>query len=186
MPTSNLQIAPGVLHQLWETRRLLELNLIRDFAERPFSVLDVGPGRGKYGYLIPEYVDPAAEVDAIEAHEPYIKQFGLERIYREVIAGDVLEAEASWLNSYDAVLMVDVIEHMEKGPALELLERITVSMTIATPRDFFENPAHLPATEAHRSHWSVDDFRATGRLETHAKLEETTMGVVLVRLKAKR
>lgn len=183
MPTSNLQIAPAVLHQLWETKRLLELN---QRLKPPFSVLDVGPGRGKYGYLIREYVDPNAHVVAIEAHEPYIAEFGLEAIYAEVIAGDVLEAEDDWLNSFDAVLMVDVIEHMEKGPALELLERITTSMTIATPRDFFENPEHLPATEAHRSHWSAADFRATGRLETYGKLEETTMGVVLVRLRATR
>lgn len=155
MPTSALQIAPTVLHLLWEVRTL----------DRPLRVLDVGPGRGKYGLLVREYVDPAAEVVAVEAWPPYIDDFGLRNLYADVIAGDVCRQPASLFAGFDAVLMVDVIEHIPKTDALQLLDRIPGWVIVATPKHFFENPADLPEPEAHVSHWTLRDFDETGRLD---------------------
>src|SRR5262245_58425700 len=102
----------------------------------PQTVLDVGKGFGKYGFLLHEYVgidntkkpDPSktlAEqsrivIDAIEANPsyqwPHISQF-----YRHVYLGRVEEL-CDELPPYDVVLMADVIEHIEKTAALRVVD----------------------------------------------------------------
>lgn len=178
MPTSNLAVAPAVLHLVYLA--LEDAGFPRPGP--PARILDVGPGRGKYGYLIREFVDPDARVDAVEAWEPYITDFGLEHIYETVLAGDVLELPFTVLGSYDVVLMADVIEHIEKAPALELLDRIPGYVVISTPREFFENPAHLPHTEKHVSHWRLEELKANPRFMDYAANEYRNLGGLLVLL----
>jgi len=87
------------------------------------------------------------------------------------------------LKDYDLVLMVDVIEHLSKEEGLRLIDRIPGWMVICTPQEWFQNPeAGLIPPEKHRSLWSVEDFRKTGRLEHDA----SQLGGVLVRLAPKK
>ena len=77
--------------------------------------------------------------------------------------------------------MVDVIEHLEKIPALDLLARIRGRVVISTPELFFEQGGPgtgLPDSEIHRSHWTLDDFDRTGRMDV-GRIEQ---GGVVVRL----
>lgn len=161
MPSSNLVVAPAVLHYLWEVRKT------------PFRVLDVGPGWGKYGVLIREYVDARAEVRAVEVWDPYVTQ-RLRAIYDDVLTADVLDAlhpetgtgreVLRLLEWADTVLLVDVLEHLPKPEAFQLLDLIPGHVVFSTPRDFFDTGPGLPHSEAHVSHWTVSDFEATGRL----------------------
>jgi 2-polyprenyl-3-methyl-5-hydroxy-6-metoxy-1,4-benzoquinol methylase len=172
MPTSNLHVAPYVLEYVHSVQATLAL-------KRPLRLLDVGPGRGKYGYLLREYVDPAMEVDALEAWVPYITDFALGAIYHNVLAGDILEASPTLLARYDVVLMADIIEHLDKGPALDLLDRLPGYVVVSTPRDFFHNPANLPPTETHRSHWTPDDFTINPRfIDLHAHVLDVYAGLL--------
>lgn len=160
MPTSNLALAP------------LALSYLQDAltgSPQP-TVLDVGPGHGKYGVLITEYLDPTPTVDAVEAWLPYIHQFRLAGIYRHVYASDVLDLPPATLNAYDCLFLGDVLEHLDKQAALDLIARTTTHLVIVTPEHFFHNGDNLPWTETHRSHWTLDDFHHTRRLlrgETH-------------------
>lgn len=173
MPTSRLDVAPGVLHYLWEVRP----------ADRPLRVLDVGPGWGKYGTLVREYVDPFAFVAAVEVWAPYVEAHALAAKYDEVRIEDVRKTPADYLASFDAVLLVDVIEHLPKADALQVLDRIPGWVIVATPRHFFDNPPDLPAPETHRSLWTPRDFDETGRLDLYDRASRDERDTVLCRLR---
>lgn len=83
-----------------------------------FNILDVGPGYGKYGNLLkPEYKN----VDALEIWEPYITQFNLKDIYRNVFVGDICTFD---FFNYDYLILGDVLEHIEIDRAIELTNKI--------------------------------------------------------------
>lgn len=160
MPSSLLALAPAVIHMVWETK-----------AKR---ILDVGPGRGKYGLLIREYVGDPERLDAVELEPTYITP-RLTAIYDNVFLGDVCDYVTY---PYDLVLMLDVIEHIEKPKALALLDRLECQVIISTPMEFFENPSDLPDSERHVSHWTSTDFGP------RVDRDWSQLGAVLVRLAA--
>lgn len=168
MPSSSLVIAPEVIAHM--------------AALRPTSILDVGPGFGKYGVLFREYLDTHPHMVALEAWEPYVIEFRLRGIYDEVFIGDVRYASLALLNYCDAVYMGDVIEHLDKSEGMELLSRIEKPIVICTPEHFFDNPEGLPWTETHRSHWTLDDFHTTGRVVR----EVIVAGGIVVTLEGKK
>src|SRR5881394_2920708 len=185
MPTSLLNIAPVIVAHVWEVARELD---------RPIRILDVGPGFGRYGLLCRELVDGVergariSRLDAIEAEPRYVARFPwLDAIYDEVFLGDVTDADFDDLFvPYDLVLMLDVIEHIDRAKALALLDRIPGRVLISTPRDYFDNPeadAGWP-TERHRSHFpTAESFGdANARVErVEAELLDA-MGANIVRL----
>src|SRR5947209_4388449 len=100
---------------------------------KPKTILDIGKGFGKYGFLIHEFAgidnlkrpDPMRVlaqqsnivIDAIDINPDYSWPH-LPHLYRDVTIGDVQSIYRT-LPHYDLVLMTDVIEHLEKLPALE-------------------------------------------------------------------
>lgn len=157
MPTSNLAVAPAVLWTVAEVDH--------------GRILDVGPGWGKYAVLLREYLnDKPTRIDAVEAWVPYVDQHGLGCLYDRIWPTDVCLLPDDVLASYDVVLMVDVIEHIDKAAAIELLARIPCRVVICTPVEWFATDDGLPPTEAHVSHWTVADFEATGRLEAYSEV----------------
>lgn len=165
MPSSNLAVWPLILHFIHEVPH--------------DAILDVGPGRGKAAVLLREYLWPTpTRIDAVEAHVPYIPAHRLNFLYDSVTGGDVCDLAASSFAPYDVVLMGDVIEHIDKERALELLDRIRCRVVIATPTDFFQTDDGLPATERHVSHWTRADF-AADRVE---RIDENHIGGLIVRL----
>lgn len=152
MPSSSLVIAPVTINHLWKLQ--------------PSSVLDIGPGHGKFSVLIREYIDPSIRMVAIEAIEDYVRDFKLETLYDEVHVTDVMLAPSELLNSCDVVLMADIIEHLTKDDGRLLLSRIKVPVVISTPEHFFANPpSHW--SEVHRSHWKTSDFGECGEVVRH-------------------
>lgn len=149
MPTSALVVAPTVIAHMADLH--------------PNSILDIGAGFGKYGVLFREYLPEHPRVVAIEGWEPYVEDHRLRGIYDEVHVLDAMMAGDDLLNSCDAVYMGDVIEHLTKQDGLDLLARIHKPVVINTPEHFFHNPTGLPWTETHRSHWTRQDFKDTGR-----------------------
>lgn len=175
MPTSNLAVAPTVLAYAWEARP----------TDRPYRVVDVGPGHGKYAVLVREYIDPLAELVAIEAWAPYVADFRLDCLYDHVVVADVRSLDTrvtNWLRWADTVLILDVLEHIPKTEALAVLDRIPGHVVFSTPRDFFDNGPGLAPTEEHVSHWTPDDFAATGRLHGIDERTLTELGGIVGRL----
>lgn len=154
MPSSNLSLAPEAL-----------LLIAQSGAKR---ILDIGPGNGKYGLICREYLGPQVErLDAVEAENSYIEKFPwLDAIYDKIMIADGSTLTEEELDDYDTVLMFDVIEHIEKDRALELLSRINGSVCVITPVEFFEQHVDGVPSEDHVSHWTAKDFKDTGRAVT--------------------
>lgn len=169
MPTGNLLVAERAVTFAGTIETPLKL------------ILDVGCGHGKYGVLLREYLEGNPVVDGVESWEPYVKDFNLKGIYNKVYTEDVTKLSQTVLDKYDLVNMGDVIEHIEKEEALNLLDRIKGWVIIATPFDHFHTDEGLPPTEAHVSHWTEEDFIATGRLDWY----EVSYGSQVVRLSPK-
>jgi len=100
------------------------LELIID--ENPLSVLDLGVGFGKWGYLCREYLecyrnqvytrkDWKCRIDGVETFLPYIGAHQ-RSVYRKIYIRDLDNPEKSckWLSAthYDLYLAMDVLEHL--------------------------------------------------------------------------
>lgn len=149
MPTSLLEQWPKIL---W----------LCGAARPPGDVLDVGPGHGKAATLLREYVAGVQLVEALEPCEEYIAEFALEYIYDLVGVGRFEDCSEEQLAGYDTVLLVDVVEHMEIGPALAAIDRCRGQVVICTPERFEQDwRSGMPETERHVSLWGPDEFQAT-------------------------
>lgn len=137
---------------------------------RPKTVLDVGIGSGTFGLLFREYSDIAAErykkdqwkirIDGVEVWDKYITE-SHRHWYNNLYISNILDFKQTI--DYDLVYMGDLIEHIEKERALELLEYIKTwakNIIITTPA-WWHNPEHDPLGnkyEHHLSFWNVEDF----------------------------
>jgi len=115
-------------------------------------ILDVGPGWGKYHLLLPEYT-----MDACEIWEPYVEQERLREMYREVFVGDICElAEDTRCPLYDAVILGDVLEHIERARAKRLLKALMArhGLVLAViPYEYEQGPEH---GNPHQCHLQAD------------------------------
>jgi 2-polyprenyl-3-methyl-5-hydroxy-6-metoxy-1,4-benzoquinol methylase len=143
---------------------------------KPTSILDVGKGFGKYGFLIHEYIgvdnknklnpsltmkeQSVIRIDAMEIDEQLLLPH-LNHFYNEVFKGNILEMYEK-MNKYDLILMIDVIEHLDKTAALNMLKFFAAKKTkmiIATPLKFFRQHLYSSEYEEHISHWTENDFK---------------------------
>lgn len=84
---------------------------------RDSKVLDVGPGWGCYGQILKHNYT----VDCIEIFPRYVEQFNLKQIYNKVIIGDICDFD---YQEYDFIVMGDVLEHIEKNKAINLINQM--------------------------------------------------------------
>jgi 2-polyprenyl-3-methyl-5-hydroxy-6-metoxy-1,4-benzoquinol methylase len=89
-------------------------------------VLDIGAGTGTYATLIKNEhrICQQSEWVAIEAWQPYIEEFKLNDLYTTVVNLDVREIDWNLLGQFDITIAGDVLEHMTKNEAIELVEKI--------------------------------------------------------------
>ena len=146
----------------------------------PKTVLDIGKGFGKYGFLIHEYVGISntkrlqsdktlrelseVTIDAVEVDADLMLPH-LPHLYTNVYFENILQLYPR-LGVYDLVLMIDIIEHIEKKGALKLLQHLLKhgsKIIIATPIDFFKT-LYESVFEHHVSHWTKKDFKNLGYL----------------------
>lgn len=152
MPSSDYRQIPVVVQTYWELH--------------PESILDIGCGCGKYGFLAREYLRDCPwmpnwvtvkRVDAVEVFADYIKPLH-KLIYDNVYIGDITELE---VGEYDLILLIDVIEHIEKSKALELVDKLKRKgkLLIITPSQFTTHPERYGNKhEEHISSFEYSDF----------------------------
>jgi SAM-dependent methyltransferase len=136
-------VPSGDFEQIETVVRLLQ-------AADPQSVLDIGVGFGKYGFLMREYLEVWSgagdygqwqrRLEGIEAFEKYVTP--LHRyIYDRVHIGDALDVLPRLPGPFDLGLLIDVIEHFSREDGERLLsecDRVGRTVLIASPRLFFE------------------------------------------------
>lgn len=149
---------------------------VRDLA--PVSILDVGVGFGKYGFLFREYLDIAGadaagavptrgrwkvRIDGIEVYAPYVTELQRE-IYDTIHIGEatmLLPRFGPW----DVVFAGDVLEHFDPAEGRRFLDlaraRATLGVLIVTPASHFpQGETFGNPREAHRSFWTAGDLAA--------------------------
>ncbi|MCU1458280.1 MAG: hypothetical protein JWL73_2372 [Actinomycetia bacterium] len=135
---------------------------------QPRSVLDIGAGFGKWGYLARDMLDfnlnrltPGewqVRIDGVDAF-PYESPL-LDWVYDSVFHVDIVE-DPSVATDYDLVILGDVIEHFPKAAGERLLAEIVRrnrNVLVATPVEFFTQEIADNPFERHLSLWGPQDF----------------------------
>jgi hypothetical protein len=140
---------------------------------RPQSMLDVGIGCGKYGFLAREYLDTMGEgenyharkvrIEGIEAFAQYITPVH-RAVYDQIHVGNASEILPGMTTRFDLLIMIDVLEHFtfEEGSAvLKSCGQRARNVLISTPKIVdpqgatFGNPF-----ETHKHQWRRRDLKA--------------------------
>jgi hypothetical protein len=137
----------------------------------PKSLLDIGVGYGKYGFLSREYLDidvssttygnHNVQIDGIEGFPQYITD--LQRnIYDRIFIGNALEVIDTIETQYDLILMIDVFEHFTEVDGNLMLNKCLKKgkhVLISCPKDMNEQGAEYGNTyEEHRFQWGRKHF----------------------------
>ena len=147
---------------------------MRNRSDRINSVLDIGMGFGKWGFLSREYIYTWKKdltlleyrnykdfrVDAIEIYPEIITPLQNE-IYNEIHIGCATEI-IDEVDDYDLIIMGDVLEHLTKEDGKTLLKKCIKKgkhVVLATPVVFTKGRAVLDNEhEKHKCVWDNDDF----------------------------
>jgi len=96
------------------------------------SILDIGPGFGKYGVLIRERWDVRylryhkeswkLRLDCLEIWPKYISPLHT-HIYNNIYLGDAFDLIDD-LPQYDTIIALEILEHMKKERGIEFLKKI--------------------------------------------------------------
>lgn len=128
----------------------MHLPLVLFYAEviDPRQVLDVGVGFGTYGFLLRQYLDSREgewqsanwnrRFDGIEVFSAYRNPVW-SYAYNTVVTADVRSA-CRTVSSYDLVLCNDILEHLPKQDALDVVSELVSrnrSLIITAPNGFF-------------------------------------------------
>jgi SAM-dependent methyltransferase len=158
MPTSTYSHIPTVVRFL---QKLI-----------PASILDVGLGNGKMGFIVRDFLDVMlaeryrkedwkVRIDGVEIFPDYIQDHQ-KAIYDNIFIGDVFDV-IDTLGAYDLVILADVLEHFEKAKAINFLDRCAQHcshMIISIPLGelWRQAPVYGNPHEEHLSFWEYAEF----------------------------
>jgi SAM-dependent methyltransferase len=131
----------------------------------PASVLDIGPGAGKYGRIVNDLRREGTKIArlvALEIDPQYIEQFELGKIYDEVRCGSAADLpDGRSDEAFDLVILGDVLEHLRKSDGLDLVDFLFYRvkyMLLVIPIDYVQGAWEGHPHEAHISTWYPEDF----------------------------
>jgi len=155
MPTSHFD-------QLSEIVRLIIL-------AKPKSILDIGVGFGKYGFLARKYLeiwgtieynDWKIRIDGIEAFQRYLTPVH-KFIYNEIYIGNAIEILPTLKTDYDLILLIDVLEHLSYEQGRQLLRDCMAhakNTIISTPKNMNAQHSDVNPYENHKFQWKKKLF----------------------------
>ena len=165
---------PGGLHM--PTSPYAHLYPVVEFlsATSPGSVLDIGLGNGKLGFIVRDLLDVMyggrhrkedwqVRIDGIEIFADYIQDHQ-KAIYDDIYIGNAFDL-IDTLGSYDVIILGDVLEHFEKRQAYQFLDKciahckthLIVCIPLGenwTQPEIYGNPY-----EQHLSFWHFEEFK---------------------------
>ncbi len=128
------------------------------------SVLDVGCGADSpLGKVKKKFYS-----EGIDIFEESINQSKKRKIHDRYVVSDIRKIDTIYKsNSFDAVVALDVIEHLRKKESLHLIkkmERIAKKkVMLLTPNGFYHQDAYDDNPyQVHRSEWSIKDLEKLG------------------------
>ncbi len=134
--------------------------------ERISTVLDVGCGLS----LKSQFIEADIRV-GVDAHRPYLEKIDAKVPY-VCISADALHLERLFLpRSFDLVLLLDIVEHLDKPDALELIRQAEIvarrAVVIETPKGFLPQNIDILGLggdhfQTHRCGFESDELAASG------------------------
>jgi ubiquinone/menaquinone biosynthesis C-methylase UbiE len=138
-------------------------------------ILDVGCGRGKWGYLLKvDYwytkvgrrKNKLNYVVGTDLHPKYLEFVKYHRVYDGLVLCDARHLPFRG-NAFDTVLLLEVIEHMVKNEGVKLLkeaERVATRLVLVSTPSFFMRQEAKDANvfQKHLSKWTIKDFIRLG------------------------
>lgn len=143
-------------------------------ATRPSSLLDVGLGNGKLGFLARDLLDVMlgeryrkadwqVKIDGIEIFPDYIQEHQ-KAIYDKIHVGDAFDI-IDTLGTYDMIMLGDVLEHFEKQKAWQFFNKCVAHVKeyliicIPLSKNWIQPAIYGNPHEKHRSFWQAEDFK---------------------------
>jgi predicted TPR repeat methyltransferase len=147
---------------------------------QPRTVVDIGAGSGTYARLMRGEPPRPDEWTAVEAWVPYLEQFDLNNLYDRVIVADARYLPPDVFDA-DLVVAGDVLEHMARADAVDLLDKIRVHaahLIVSIPVLHLDQDAvYGNPFERHIDHWTADAMRT--ELARHGTIRGEWVGDVL-------
>jgi tetratricopeptide (TPR) repeat protein len=139
----------------------------------PSSILDIGIGNGKMGFIARDFLDVMLgqrhkrkdwkiKIDGIEIFSEYIQEHQ-KAIYDSIYTGDAFESIDA-IGSYDLIIIGDVLEHLEKRRAWEFLDKCAVHcsnhiiLNIPLGEKWTQPAIYGNPYEEHLSFWSYEEI----------------------------
>jgi 2-polyprenyl-3-methyl-5-hydroxy-6-metoxy-1,4-benzoquinol methylase len=127
------------------------------------TVLDVGCGSNSPLRLIGK----KKKTVGIDGYAPSIKESKKNGLHSEYVQMDVRDIEKKFhAGQFDAVVGIDIIEHLKKKEGYKLLEQMQKvakkKVIIITPNGFLPQVSKDNLLQEHLSGWSVQDFQTKG------------------------
>ena len=154
----------------------------------PKSVLDVGVGFGRWGFLCREMLDVfpgrvvkgewKTRIEGIEVYEPYLQDHQ-RYIYDKIHIGNAKDVLKT-LGHYDVIIIGDMLEHLAKDDAWNLfhdaMERADIGLMLNLPigKEWLRDAGSDNKYEDHLSWWTLEEF-ADYLPETYITKLETGM-----------
>lgn len=157
------------------TSTYAHMNAVLQYLEltMPGSLLDIGLGNGKMGFLARDLLDVmlggryhrrdwTIRIDGIEVFEDYL-QAHQRAIYDDIHVGDAFDV-IDRLGVYDMVIVGDVLEHFDRERALRFMDKCAtrglawIILNIPLGERWTQPAIYGNDYERHRSFWSLDEF----------------------------
>ncbi|MBI4847513.1 MAG: class I SAM-dependent methyltransferase [Nitrospirae bacterium] len=140
---------------------------------KPASILDIGVGNGKMGFLARDLLDVmiggnykkenwGVRIDGIEVFPEYI-QAHQRAIYDDIYIGDSFEV-MDRVGEYDLIILGDVLEHFTKEKAWQFLDKCVkhcrqyMIINIPLGEKWTQPPMFGNSHEEHLSFWTYEEF----------------------------
>jgi len=124
-------------------------------------ILDLGCGPSSPLGRITNKLKPNLYSVGIDNFNPYLEENKQNKIHSEYIRKNILDIDFKD-NSFDCVLLIDVVEHLRKEDFLKLLpklEKISKKIIIITPNGFIEQEEYdNNKYQIHQSGWTENDL----------------------------
>ena len=171
MPTSNSR----------QLSKILDLIIF----SYPKTILDIGVGYGKFGFLCREYLDIRingenhknlkTNIEGIEAFKDYRNPVH-DYIYDKIYWDDVLNVLPKLEKKYDLILIIGTFEHFTYEDGLKILKeckRLGKNLIIATPKNIgTQEDVYGNEYERHHFQWKKKHFERINWSKTYHSNDE--------------
>lgn len=147
-----------IVERLFKTSLYLLKRELRDCD----SVLDLGCGPDSPI----QYCSNVKYSVGVEAFEPYLKKAREKGIHNEYVFNKIENLDFED-NSFDAVILIEVLEHLTKDEGKKILSKAkkwaAKKVVVTTPNGFIEQaPVDKNPLQKHLSGWSAEEFKERG------------------------